>query len=315
MKINLEYQERSVAGATKIYLNASSLKAAGCDRRYGLMVNGLMPADHWVSAESKSILETGKALHKFAEQYTRNGGDLVESIAAAARRYPHVARAVIISAGSMRGRIRIPPPLILNGEPAVEVTFEIPWYSFVHDGRVYQFILCGTMDHISFDEGILKIYDYKSARGKMIEYVLAKYEHDTQFAFYQWVIWKFKARMAFPLEIANEIDHGRICSHVVPIQLTLKEPRWTIGPMKSLTTVQFSTYEVTLLNELPRLAAAYLAAEADPAETQPSGMLNNSCIYCDYKTLCHAPTVMEARKALLELKETEYNPIERDKDE
>ena len=315
LNLIFEYQERSILGATRIYLNASSLKVSGCRRRYGLMVNGLKPASAWVSAESKSILQTGKALHYFAEQFTRTSGDVVESIAMAARKYPDVARATLVAAGARRPRIHLPAPLILNGEPAVEVTFEIPWYSFVYDGRVYQFVLCGTMDHVAFDGGIFKIYDFKSARGKMIEYVLAKYEHDTQFAFYQWVVWKFKARMNIPIEMANEIERGHICSYVVPIQLTIKEPTWTIGPARSLTPAQFEEYEATLKAEMPTLAESYLAAATSPENTQPNGMLNNSCQYCDYKPLCHAKTPREQELALSQLEKTEYNPLKRDEDD
>lgn len=311
LDLQFEYQERSIPGATRIYLNASSLKISGCLRRYGLMVNGYKPSLNWVSDESINILETGKAIHYFAEQFTRLSGDVVEAIALASRKYPHVSRATIIAAGSMRPRINLPAPLILNGEPAVEVTFEIPWYSFVYEGQTYQYILCGTMDHVAFADGVFKIYDFKSARGKMIEYVLAKYEHDTQFAFYQWVIWKFKARMNIPIEIANQIEYGRICSHVVPIQLTLKEPRWTIGPARSMTTEQFREYEGTLKSMLPMLATAYIEVAADPLSCTPNGMLNNSCQYCDYKRLCHATSGFAEREALSELEITEYNPLRR----
>jgi hypothetical protein len=314
LDLQFEYQERSITGATRIYLNASSLKISGCLRRYGLMVNGYKPGQGWISKESISILETGKAIHHFAEQFTRLSGDVVEAIAQASRKYPQVSRATIIAAGSMRPRINLPAPLILNGEPAVEVTFEIPWYSFVYNGHTYQYILCGTMDHVTFDSGVFKIYDFKSARGKMIEYVLAKYEHDTQFAFYQWVIWKFKARMNIPIEIANEIERGRICSHVVPVQLTLKEPRWTIGPARSLTPEQFHMYEDTLKSMLPILASAYIDVASDPLVSTPNGMLNNSCLYCDYKPLCYATNAYTESVALSQLEKTEYNPLKREEE-
>lgn len=311
MNIVFEYQERRLDGATIIYLNASSLKVSACPRRYGLMVTGRKPARAWLDPEGENILETGKALHKFAEVFTTTGGDLVEALTTASRQYPHVARSVIIAAGATRPRINLPPPLIVNGKPAVEVTFDIPWYSFVYKGKLYQFVLCGTMDHIAFDNGILKIYDFKSARGKMIEYVLAKYEHDTQFAFYQWIVKKFKARMALPLEVCNAVDGGRICSHVVPIQLTLKEPRWTIGPIRSLTAHQFDEYENELLHSLDYLAAAYLAAEDDIYTTHPTGMINNSCLYCDYKTLCFAQSETKFAEAVAALEYVPYNPLKR----
>jgi CRISPR/Cas system-associated exonuclease Cas4 (RecB family) len=306
--MNLEYQEEHIPGATKIFLNASSLKASTCMRRYGMMVNGIQEER---DTATDKIFAVGSAVHKVAEQFTRTGGDIVESVSLASKRYPDVDRALLIKAATARPRIALPPALVINGELAVEVTFEIPWYSFVYDGVTYQFVVCGTIDHLSCDGRAVRIYDFKTSRYRAIEYAIKKYNHDTQFKFYAWALWKWKHRMAIPMHVANLIDAGHIAAHVVPILVEANPPRWHIGPEQHMTPTQFEVYEAALKVHMMALVKAYL----ESAEAAPTGMLNNSCQYCGYKSYCHAKDPLMAQAALTGFAYKQYNPLNRNEED
>lgn len=301
MTLKFEYQEQLLPGATLIYINSSLLKLASCRRRLALTLHGFAPEE---DKESVDILETGRAIHKFAEEFSKNGGDCVEAMAAAVKEFPHVPRATILACAGSRAQVNIPPPYLLNGRPCVEFTFKIPWYSFIVNEQLYQLVLCGTIDHLSFDGRNVRIYDYKTSRYRMAEYALAKYKHSSQFAFYQWIVYEFGPRIGLPLEVQNAVRGGRIASHVVPVLLTANPPRWVIGPIRYLSNDQFAGFKASLLSVVNGVLGAYFKG----VEANADGMINDSCQYCKFKGFCYAPNVAEANQILLSYPVKPYDP-------
>lgn len=299
-----------IPGARTIYLNASSLKAAVCERKYAWIVNGYKNPD-----DDTTILDMGSAVHKFAEMFSRNGGDAPAALIEALKQFPHVPRAALIAACAGRSNIFLPPPLMISGELATEVTFEIPWLAFTFNGTTYQIVICGTIDHLSHRDGAVRIYDYKTTRYAMIDYAIKKYENETQFKFYMWALRKFKSRLVgLPLHVCNDIDRGLITSQVVIVQLSGKSPKWFVDQPRGMTDEQFQSYEDTLFDELERLIQSYLNAELDPFVTHPNGILCNGCQYCPYIAVCHAPNRAARNLAFGKLTRTPYNPLRKDED-
>jgi len=301
MNMKFEYQEQMLPGATPIYINSSLLKLASCRRRLALTLHGLAPAEEKTSIE---ILETGRAVHKFAEEFSRNGGDCAEAASATIKAFPHVPRATILACAGSRTQVNIPPPYLLNGRPCVEFTFKVPWYSFVVNEQLYQLVLCGTIDHLSFDGRNVRIYDYKTSRYRMVEYALDKYKHSSQFAFYQWIIYEFGPRIGLPLDVQNAVRLGRIASHVVPVLLTANPPRWVIGPIRYLTAEQFARFKEVLMSVVSGIIGAYFKG----VEANADGMINDSCQYCKFKDFCYAPNEIEADQVLLSYPVKPYDP-------
>lgn len=304
-----EYQESLLPGARLIYVNSSSLKLGSCERNYVWTISGISPPDE----DPENILRTGQALHKFAEMFVKNGGDIAEAVREAAKQYPDIPRSTLITCGATRPRVFIPPPIMIKGAPAVEFTFSIPWYSFIHAGQLYQLVLCGTMDHISFDRDRLLIYDYKSSRYRSSDFALKKYEHSSQFAFYQWILYEFAARLGLDLMYANAIREGRLGSHVVPILITAKEPLWVIGPLRALSAEQFASYKQNLVTVLTRdLIPAFLAWTTEQQMPVASGMINGSCQYCKFTKVCYACNNTVGLDTLTAFPIKEHNPTVRD---
>lgn len=300
-----EYQDKDLPGATPLYLNSSALKRAHCRRAFAMTWRGFAPPE---DKESQDRLDIGSAVHKFAEAFAHTG-DITEGIRVAAAKYPGVERKILIAAASSRSQIFLPPPITINNKLAVEFTFRIPWYSFMWNGVLYQLIICGTIDYISYDRGAVRIYDYKTSQTRMRDYALKKYEHSSQFAFYQWVLWKYAARLGIPLELANDIRAGKISSQVVPVLINTPGSPWVIGPVRSLTTHMFEEYEAHLYKLVfQTLIPAYLQGEEAPAD----GMVNDSCQYCLFKSFCYGTSGAAQAKTLAEYPVKQYNPTDRE---
>lgn len=296
--MHFEYIEEQLPNIPILYLNASSLKVTACKRHYAMMVNGYKGEEG--DTEQRDI---GSAMHKFAEEFTKTG-DHAASVLAAIKAWPNVARTTIIAAAARRQDIVVPPPIRLEGEPLVEIKFSVPWFLVSRDGKpVCQIILCGTMDHLGYDNAV-RLIDYKSTAYAVVKYALDKYKHETQFMFYMWVLRKFGHRL-LPLHLHNDIVEGRFTSQVCIIQTSAKEPRWSLGPKMTMTQHQYDVYENALKELLEDLVQAFLGTFL----AEPDGMLRNACQYCGYKAYCHAKESIEASRALASYPVEPYNPL------
>lgn len=309
---NFTYEEQRIPDAQPIYVNSSSLKLGACERRYALTVGGYNPPEE----DDDDILLTGTALHKFAELFSLNGGDIADAVREAAKLYPTIPRATILKCGASRARCFIPPPIMVAGRPAVEFKFNIPWYTFQYEGKKYQLIICGTIDHLTFDKDQVVIYDYKSSRYRQAEYALKKYKRSSQFAFYQWVLYTFAAQLKLDMHYANAIREGRIGSRVVPILISATEPLWVVGPMRSLSPHQFADYRDHFVNLLLNtLLPALLQLTVHSDMPHASGMVNDACQYCKFANFCFARTEEEAAKVFKAFPRKEYNPTSKEEEE
>lgn len=269
------YIESIPPGARVIYLDASSLKYLACEQRYVYAtVDGLR------SKTPSDILDCGSALHKFAELYAK-GVEYVEALSQAITAFPRADRAAMLKICPGRESIRIPPPLLLNGELAVEQHFSFPWRSATIDGITYAIVICGTIDHLALDNQTVRVIDYKSSRKWKVEDIEKKYAYEVQLRFYPWALRKFGARI-LPLEVYNLVTAGRITAQVCAIQVSGNNPRWILLSPQSMTDHQFDTFDRQMEQVVEQILQLHIRA------ARRNGMLSNLCEWCDYTGLCHA---------------------------
>lgn len=274
-----------------LYLNASSLKVTDCPRHYSLMTNG------WLGAPGdETIRNIGNAVHKFAEMYTRSGGDTAEAVMAAIAKYPTVDRLIIKRAAARRDLARIPAAAHgRNNELLVEHTFSFPWLVVYLPGcPPVQIVICGTMDHVGVTNNRIQLVDYKTTHYMEPQYALDKYRYEMQFRFYLWTMYKWGAHM-LQLEHFNLARALRMTSQVCVVTVRSQEPKWKCGEEQDITAHQLDEFEANLRRLLPYLVKWHLQA---PQETLALGALNNSCQYCAFARYCHARNADEAGETL-----------------
>lgn len=264
-----------------IPVDASLLKQSHCETAWDLTLQGIRPA------LKDPILTVGTSVHTFAAR-RHTVGDLA-AMAEGAAQYATVEKDTTKFAAicSAMPRGLLPPPL---SEPhGAELYFEVPWLEFLRDGLPHHVLLCGTMDHLSFDaSGVVRIFDYKTTRKYKLEEAFASYANDVQFLFYRWVIWKFGHRF-LPREVSNAARELKLTSAPVIIQLGSKSQpaRWSVGPAENARIVEFERFEEELKAKLEHLL---IKAPADAR----SGWLSNQCPRCRYNKICHALPGMES---------------------
>jgi len=298
--MTFDYEPQILPGSRVLYVNASSLKLLDCDFKYALTVRGY----HGDKGDT-SILDIGSALHKYAETYTRNAGEHLEALMAARKDYPNVPVKTLVAATARRTSVVLPPAIEVDGEMLVEAKFSQPWLRTVVNGKVIQIVLCGTMDHVGYGEGGVRIIDYKSTHYVAMKSALDKYAHESQFKFYMWVLWKFGASM-LPLNLYNDVREGKFSSQVCIIQVNGTDPRWYLDKKRYMTDYQFRTYECALKAMLPRMVESFTADSPNA-----NGMLCNACQYCEYKKVCFAESIAERTAEFDLLTNSWYDPLNR----
>jgi hypothetical protein len=278
--MNLTFTEELPPGAIPIYVDASLMKKSGCQLAFSLTLKGLR------KIIDDPILTLGKAVHKFAEVAWEN--DL--QALAAGRDVMVDAKldaAEFISVASARPSGVIPKPLVVNGRAGTEFYFETPWLTFVYKSITYVIIICGTIDHVSFVNGVMRLYDYKTTRYYKIGDALSKYKYEMQFTFYAWALWKFGHKF-FDLDIHNAIRDLKLTFSVVVIQIKTKPPKWTISSPQGFIQSDLENFE----NELRKSLVTNLLPYLD-GESSRNGMISNACAQCNFAELCYAAPGME----------------------
>lgn len=292
-----EYTDMVPHNAIRIMVDASLLKKSFCESAFLYTLDGLR------ATKRDPILVTGTAVHLFAAlSHTESP---IVALAKGTELYATVEKDTskfVAIAASMPPKL-LPPPVRFADRIGIEFYFEVPWLTFVHDDLVYCIIICGTMDHLSFHNDVVKIFDYKTTRKYKLEDARAGYKNDVQFMFYPWVIWKFGHHF-LPLEMHNAARDFRLTTQVVLVQLTIKPPKWFVDSPIGVSQDKFEHFEEEIRATLKDMMTRLL----NPAPPRMNGWVSNNCPRCDFNDLCHAlPGTEDAVRARMYHKK-EYKP-------
>jgi hypothetical protein len=275
--MNFTFIDFPTPNAVPIYVDASLLKKSFCETAFLYTLEGLR------RTKKDDRLTLGTAVHHFAARsHTDPTGIVALAEATDLLKGTSLKPDAVLTVASAMPRGLLPPP-IQTPKLGVEFYFEVPWLEFVVDGTPYNIHICGTMDHLSFHQGIVKIYDYKTARHYKVEDARASYQNDTQFLFYPWAIWKFGHRF-LERDLHNAARDLKLTTQVVIVQIALKPPRWTVDVPVPVTEDRLTSYEA----EVRAVLSDMMDKMFSPEPARMNGWVNNGCPRCDFNILCHA---------------------------
>lgn len=277
------FTERIAPGSAVIRLDASLLKKAFCAASLSFTLKGLKPV---IPPEPYLA---GTAVHA----YISKRRDMLPAVVEAGKIYSkhYTDTKMIQNLCSAYPDNLLPPAAIIDGKPAEEFYFEIPWLETMWNGKHYTIVICGTMDHLSFTQGYVRIYDYKTTKKWKFEEAAESYDNDAQFVFYPWVVWKF-GHVFLPLEMHNAAREFKLSSTpvigmMVPTPasgISKRNPSWRVAEHKTFTEEIFNDFEMEIRDLVEKMLGPYLTG----APANRDGWIKNLCPRCDFAKLCHA---------------------------
>jgi hypothetical protein len=284
-----------------IYVNATSLKKMSCPRAFQFH-----NTRGYKLAKEDEILTVGRAMHKYAEEYTRRAGKHVEALAVTSEAFPGLDTKNLMNWAAGRSRINIPPALTLdNTKLAVEFFFSVAWRRYFVDGNPIVLVLCGTIDHLAMDErDTLWIIDYKSSRRWKLDEISADYARDMQFRFYMWNCVRHGASF-LPLRAFNAATAGHIAAQVVGIQVgSSKTLYWHKCPPIMMNDDDLAEFD----GLMDATALEILSISTTPDIAPAVGKIVGACKYCDFGPLCYARSELESDNAARLFVQKNYDP-------
>lgn len=281
MSTPFTYTDTIPDGAIPIYVDASLLKKTYCDEAMRLTLAG------YRTRRTNPHYAVGTAIHIYAAGVHTNilkgkfdGLQYFKLAESDDKVFDEICNA--------RPTSLLPPPIKFENRTGVEFYFEVTWLTFAYRGVTYVIIICGTIDHLAFERGMVRIFDFKSSMKYKLEDIAKGYRNDVQFDFYPWALWKFGHRF-LPLELHNAAREFKMTMQLVVVQWKLKPPRWTAMNPVGCTLNRFEQFEL----ELKSLLEEKLPRALHPEPTNRNGWMNNSCPDCDFSDICHALPGME----------------------
>jgi hypothetical protein len=279
-----EFAEKVERGSAIIPVSATSLKYTNCEAAYmNAVING------YRESNDNDILRVGTAVHKYAEIANSAEGRedpsnaLLEALDSLGDDFAHCRDEVMRVCSASPP---LPPPVPLKGTGvAKEVPIVLPWRRYWHNGRWYHIVLCATLDLITHSGGVLNIVDYKTTRYYNIQDAERKYEQESQFFYYMWLLRNFGHRV-LEFEYANLAREYKMFSTPYFIQISSKGTRWVWGKPRSLTTTVEAMFEHQLNHTIDNFILPMWFGERAPSRT---GWLGNSCQRCNFISVCFEP--------------------------
>lgn len=262
----------------KIYVNASALKKTYCDQAYHFTcVDGLVPTDR------VEPLNFGIATHKFAQLLA--GKDFAKEFGPALKAAKEIYTGPNIETLVETCKQLCTLPVQKPFENLVEFFFEAPYKKTEN----YNLVLCGTVDQISFVNGRIKIYDYKTSRAYNKEETVANYGISTQMIFYARFMYCHPEVFSQDPEFIAAAKANKIDVHILLgaiTEETAKRPRsvrWSICAPFSFSLAQYCEY-----NALLDLYTTAILEAQDVEVPLRNGWISELCSDCDFKQICHA---------------------------
>ena len=278
MSLTYEFVTSVPHGSRPIYVNASLLKRINCEQFVDYsQVKG------YKSTLVDTIPQTGTALHAFASTYaiTDNMASATVQMLQLAPNDPKIKST--LTALSMAFPKMPPYTYHKNGEPFVEQQLTIPWRRYMYNGQDVTIVLWARPDYLGILNDVLRLLDYKTSLYYKTEDALRKYEWEFQFKYYAWLIYEF-GHVFLPLEIANLARDFRLTTQVVVAQVG-SNPKWSWGPVKPFTRADVETIPQIVEHAIENVILPLNTSSIIPT---PNGIMTNSCMYCDFKHVCHS---------------------------
>lgn len=288
----------------KIRLDNSAFSTLSCRRKFQLtVIDGLHGCE-------SAPLTTGNAYHKWIEHYMLTG-DFQQALAHVAQSYPtfdlgkHAA-----GFKHLELTTKFPAPLILNGQPAIELKFSYPYGSFFseRDGEKVDVELQGTIDLVYLDGDTLVLRDYKTAadaKDASMQSKMMEYELSFQLPFYTYALLKSDI---LPEDIRNKIlDHKYRTEYFYIFYNTA--PPTTKVRMKGAFPDAFLHEEVPLIINQKVSDAIKVAQLKNTAAAHDGMCVYKACSYCNFQPACLAMGTQKEQDFLDRFERREYNPL------
>lgn len=281
-----------------IFLNATAMsRLFSCDRLY--QVSCL-----WGYSEHGSAADWGSKFHKYAEEKSLTAGysvmDFFKNHGAVDQQFLTVATSF-----DAQNPLQDNTPLQINNKPAVEVSFSFELAS----SPGYNIILCGTIDRLDYEDGYVRILDYKTARATKIDEVLSAYAMQLQMPFYLYTL-KNHLIQQLSSEDQDLIQSGKFFGKFMGVFISFSPPRFILSEMIALSPDLEES-----INQIIPLAISRIIpiAELGADLALPTGMATYidgkcACDKCWMRNLCVTRN-NEQIKGILALKQTTpYDP-------
>ena len=285
-------------------LDNSAFNLLSCRRRFQLtVVNGCVQSHNQFS-------EFGDAFHCVQENISL-GHTQDYGLTCALERTPKVNVAKLLETITLYNlnSNRLPPAVVINDQRMVEFKFCNRYGSYITEkGDNIDIDLVGTIDHITWEDGIVGIYDYKTVasfkeidrKKKVDEYALR-----FQLPFY---LYNLLLAPEIPEEMKEAIKDGRYKCGIMFIFYQLTPPTYQLTTYPPYSP-DFIYNEIPLIiNQKIKDAIKIYELGNDPAPHD--GMcVDAACTFCAYKPACLHMGSEKAQEFLDRFDHKPYNPL------
>ena len=278
-----------------LFLNATAITRQACRRRY--QVQCLWGYDLPSSPEAGF----GSEFHMFAEYMAKNpDADTMDYFTQVGQTKDRDVIKLCLYYHSFNPFKGYPILTDSQGVLTAEYKFAFP-YAVYED---YRIILCGTIDRIDLDDGVIRVIDHKTARSVKIKDVLTEYEMHFQIPFYLWIFKNFLLQ-GFPKDIQDAVNSGKFYGQYNGVFLSFEPVKFELSKPISLTAdLDASVKRMVDLAIDTSLQICPDSVELEP----PTGMVTQSCKYCLLNKLCPTHQDKDIYQFLKGLTSKPYDP-------
>lgn len=302
----------------QIYINASSLKHSVCPLAWKRVI-----LDGYYEGITSAKIVYGSSVHKFIEVMYKTGSlQQARDAALLVFRIPkiddrksqhmsdekHMLNTCFDVWSNFVGRKGEDFELLMlpNGQPAVEVTFSIPYYE---DDNV-EVSLCGTIDKIGkFKNGMYAIGDWKTTSSYDADKYLSSYSMSPQLRFYRFAL-TVMGRL-YPDSLLGQIGNSTVGCFIDGIFLKPKSIDNKVARSEVYVFKDMTEFEQSLMRSIIQLTN-----DIRKNDFPKLGLLNGACEQrygkCSFYHACGADNDKIADLILKrDFKQRIYDPLSR----
>ncbi len=291
----------------KLLLDNSALSILHCQRKFQLtVIQGLRPD------EAEEATATGSAGHTLLEHLDK-GSNIDDALSIMVAKHGSKDQDKILMAASMyRGANRMPPPIEINGSPAIEYKFSFHYGSFIRSdsSERIEVDLCGTIDRIYLDSDRdqLVFVDYKWSAAVLPAHrdrIMDSYDLAFQLPFY---VHAMLSSGTFPAEYMAYLIEGRY-------RVELHFVFFNANPPITKRRIRVAFRDDFLRREVPliinsKIEEALKIATMTNSAPHDGMLVYSACTYCHFKTACLEMGSEKEVEYLSRIPRRIYNPME-----
>lgn len=274
---------------TDLLINATAMNLQGCARHYQVEAA-------WGYRNLGSEAQFGINFHEFAKELALKKAVDLMSIKGNDTALLQLC-AFYQAMNPLRGSEILED---IDGKPCIEYPFMIPYM----ESELYRIFLCGTIDHIDFVDGCVRIIDHKTARSTQTKEVLRDYESHIQIPWYLWIMKHFLADR-FPQPVKDLILKGMVFGQYHGVFISFTPAKFQLSN-RIILTPDLETDIENLLNLA--IQKAIWIHNLGQQLAPPEGMVNKLCKHCWLNNLCITKTHEHLIQFLRTQTSTPYDP-------